>query len=54
MGAFDPDTLLCVGSTDPSDHLEALAMRGVDALNSAGVANKFASALGYELHRLNA
>jgi hypothetical protein len=48
---FDLDTLLCVGSTDPSGHLEALAMHGVDVLNSPSVANQFAKALGYEMHR---
>ncbi len=50
-GIFDRKTLLCVGSTDPSDHLEALAMHAVDALNSKSVANEFARALGYERHR---
>lgn len=48
---FTPDTLLCAGSTDPSEHLEALAMSGVEAVNTADVANQFASALGYEKHR---
>lgn len=50
-GAFTPDTLLCAGSTDPSEHLEALAMNGVDAINAADIANQFARALGYEKHR---
>jgi hypothetical protein len=50
-GAFAPDTLLCAGSTDPSYHLEALAMDGVDSLNIPVVANQFAKALGYEKHR---
>lgn len=50
-GVFAPDTLLCAGSTDPSDHLEALAMRGVDAVNAADIGNEFARALGYEQHR---
>ncbi len=50
-GLFDPETLLCCGSTDPSDHLEMLAMRAVDRLNTAAVANLFAEHLGYENHR---
>jgi hypothetical protein len=48
---FDAETLLCVGSTDPCDHLEALAMNSVDLLNSPVIAGKFAQALGYEKHR---
>ena len=50
-GAFSPDTLLCAGSTDPSGHLEALAMGCVDAVNAVEVADRFASALGYEKYR---
>lgn len=50
-GSFSPDTLLCAGSTDPSEHLEALAMSGVDAVNAAGIADGFARALGYGKHR---
>jgi Domain of unknown function (DUF4303) len=50
-GDFPLDTLLCAGSTDPSEHLARLAMRGVDALNRADLANRFARALGYEKHR---
>jgi Domain of unknown function (DUF4303) len=50
-GAFAPDTLLCAGSTDPSEHLEALTMSGVDAVNTADIADQFARALGYENHR---
>jgi hypothetical protein len=50
-GRFAADTLLCVGSTDPSEHLEALAMRAVDRLNSRTVADQFAKHLGYEQHR---
>lgn len=50
-GIFDPETLLCVGSTDPSDHLEALAMKAVDAVNLSAIADKFAKALGYEKYR---
>lgn len=53
-GAFSPDTLLCAGSTDPSAHLEALAMRGVDAINAVDIADRFARALGYENHRRRA
>jgi hypothetical protein len=50
-GLFDPETLLCCGSTDPSDHLEMLAMRAVDRLNTAAVADLFAQHLGYENYR---
>ena len=50
-GVFSPETLLCAGSTDPSAHLEALAMSCVDAVNTADVADKFARALGYESQR---
>lgn len=50
-GLFAPDTLLCVGSTDPSAHLEALAMTAVDRLNLPLVADQFAAHLGYEMHR---
>jgi hypothetical protein len=50
-GLFDEPTLLCVASTDPSDHLEALAMHAVDRLNTTEVAGRFAEALGYEKHR---
>jgi hypothetical protein len=53
-GAFFPDTLLCAGSTDPSEHLQALAMSGVDAVNTADIADEFARALGYEKHRSKA
>jgi hypothetical protein len=50
-GLFDQNTLLCAGSTDPSDHLESLAMHAVDALNIKSVADEFARALGYESYR---
>jgi hypothetical protein len=53
-GAFSPGTLLCAGSTDPSDHLEALAMNGVDVVNTPAIANQFARALGYEKYRREA
>jgi hypothetical protein len=53
-GLFAEDTLLCVGSTDPSEHLEALAMRAVERLNSPPIADKFAEHLGYEKHRKKA
>ena len=52
-GLFDPDTLLCCGSTDPDDEMEMLAMRAVDRLNSTANADKFAEHLGYEEHREN-
>lgn len=48
---FAPDTLLCVGGTDPSDHLEALAMHGVDALNTPAIADRYGKALGYAKYR---
>jgi hypothetical protein len=51
QGLFAKDTLLCVGSTDPSEHLEALAMDAADRLNSRLVADHFARHLGYEKHR---
>lgn len=50
-GVFDSDTLLCAGSTDPSEHLQALDMKCVDALNTLTVASRYAKALGYEKHR---
>jgi hypothetical protein len=50
-GTFDADTLLCCGSTDPSDEMEKLAMQTVDRLNSREVADLFAEHLGYEHHR---
>jgi len=50
-GNFDEGTLLCVGSTDPSDHLESLAMHAIEKLNIPSVADEFARALGYEGHR---
>lgn len=48
---FDSETLLCVGSTDPSSHLEGLAMQAVEKLNTPSVVDQFARALGYEAHR---
>ena len=50
-GLFDPETLLCCGSTDPYDEMEMLAMRAVDRLNSTAKADMFAKHLGYEEHR---
>ncbi|MGD9128507.1 MAG: DUF4303 domain-containing protein [Planctomycetia bacterium] len=50
-GVFDDQTFLCVGSTDPCDHLRALEMDAVDRLNLPEVADKFAAALGYERYR---
>ena len=52
-GIFDDDTLLCCGSTDPSDHMEMLAMKAVDRLNQKEIADKFAEHLGYEEYRTN-
>jgi hypothetical protein len=53
-GLFAEDTLLCVGSTDPSEYLEALAMHAVERLNSPVIADQFAEHLGYEKHRKKA
>lgn len=50
-GLFAEDTLLCVGSTDPSEQLEALAMGAVDRLNIRRIADQFADHLGYEKYR---
>jgi hypothetical protein len=50
-GLFDENTLLCAGSTDPSDELERLDMDSVDRLNTAAIADQFAAAPGYEEHR---
>ncbi len=47
-GLFHQDTLLCCGSTDPSEEMEMLAMRAVDRLNSIATADLFAKHLGYE------
>lgn len=52
-GIFDDDTLLCCGSTDPSDHMEMLEMNAVDRLNSKEIADKFAEYLGYEEYRID-
>lgn len=51
-GLFTDDTLLCIGSTDPSGQMEMLAMRAVDRLNKKTVADNFAQALMYEAYRL--
>lgn len=48
---FADDTLLCVGSTDPSEHLESLAMDAVDRLNTRAIVDQFAEHLGYEVYR---
>jgi Domain of unknown function (DUF4303) len=52
-GLFDADTLLCCGSTDPSNEMELLAMRAVDRLNTTATADAFALHLGYQEHREN-
>ena len=41
-GLFDGQTLLCVGSTDPSEHLWALEMRAVRLLNTSAVVDRYA------------
>jgi hypothetical protein len=43
--------LLCCGDTDPSYHMESLAMNAVDKLNLPVVADQFAKYLGYSHHR---
>lgn len=48
---FDPETLLCVASTDPGPDLEEMTMRAVEKLNLPNVVDEFARALGYEHHR---
>lgn len=48
---FAENTLICVGSTDPSEHLEALAMDAADRLNTRVIADQFAEHLGYEVYR---
>jgi hypothetical protein len=50
-GVFDADTLLVVGSTDPSEHLAAMTMKAVDSINKREVADRFAKALGYTKYR---
>lgn len=50
----DSDTLLCCGSTDPSEEMEMLAIRAVDRLNTTATADAFAEHLGYEEHRKKA
>ena len=50
---FNEDTLLCCGSTDPSPHMEMLAMHAVDKLNTKFNADQFAKHLGYEQYRDN-
>jgi len=50
-GVFDENTFLCVGSTDPSEHLESLAMKGVDLINPKILADQFANALEYGKYR---
>jgi len=50
-GIFNSNTLLIVGSPDPSPDLEALGMKAVDTLNNKSNADNFARALGYEEYR---
>jgi hypothetical protein len=45
-GVFAKDTLLCVGTPDPSDDLAALGMRAVVRLNPPPLAERFARDLG--------
>ncbi|GEM_PF-4406766 len=48
---FDQETHLSVGSTDPSEYLEFLAIRAIDRINSAELANQLAKALNIEHYR---
>lgn len=50
--AFSPETLLCAGSTDPCEELQAMEMRTVEELNRAEIADRFAVAHGYDKYRL--
>jgi len=51
LGIFEEKTHLSVGSTDPSDYLEFLEMKGIDTINSKEIADKLAEALLFEGHR---
>ena len=51
LGIFDAQTHISVGSTDPSDHLEFLEMRGIDRLNKKTLADELAKALLFEKYR---
>ena len=44
-GIFDDTTHLSVGSTDPSEELQALEMKGVDRINPPLLADQFGHAL---------
>ena len=50
-GTFSSDVFVCAASTDPSDHLEKLTMKAVDALNARALADGFARAFGYQRHK---
>lgn len=50
-GLLDSQTHISVGSTDPSDHLEFLEMRGIDRLNNKALADELAKALLFEQYR---
>ncbi|HSI82332.1 MAG TPA: DUF4303 domain-containing protein, partial [Candidatus Methylacidiphilales bacterium] len=41
-GLFDADTLLCVGSTDPGEHMEDLDKKAAYRLNAKPVADRYA------------
>ena len=51
MGVFDDSTHLSVGSTDPSEELQRLEMKGADRINSPELADKFGSALDIARYR---
>ena len=45
-GIFDEETLLVVGSTDPSEHLQALEMQAATLLNRSKIISEYARAIG--------
>ena len=53
LGIFEELTHLSVGSTDPSDYLEFLEMRGIDRTNPKVIADRLAEALLFEEYRKN-
>ncbi|AFT68597.1 hypothetical protein B5T_00310 [Alloalcanivorax dieselolei B5] len=50
-GVFAATTLLDVGSTDPSEHMERLEMQAIERLNAPAMADRLAEALCLEAYR---
>ena len=50
-GIFSPNTLLTVGSTDPSQYFQWLEMKAVEWLNEETIVDGFERALGYSEYR---